>query len=195
MHTRPSCNKHRCQRAPKAQPFLSPGQRPGYRVHYQSSPERASPILSCGPHALIPHISLIKLEAVSGQQFSKFILERHRPMMCLLLLDVANDLGLLGFTNGKSPIPRLPGESHHSLLFHPPGRCSFDFLNNAAHRQGSRLCEQDVHMIRHAACLQRRTLHLAKDSHEVAVKGGTYLLVNPRLPVLGAEHQVNQDLG
>jgi hypothetical protein len=58
----------------------------------------------------IPNISFINVDPMSLADCSELILERHAPVMFLLVGNVTFDVFDVGLAHGKDPIARLPLE-------------------------------------------------------------------------------------
>jgi len=63
----------------------------------------------------IPNVPFIKIKTMATQEHPKLFLERHRPMMLFLLLDVPPNMFQLRLADGKRPVSILPTKARKRL--------------------------------------------------------------------------------
>ena len=72
----------------------------------------------------LPHLSFVDLDVVCLAHASVFVLKRHLPVMFGLIADVIIDRGQQRVTDGKRPVPGLPGKDRSTtFVFLRPFRC------------------------------------------------------------------------
>jgi hypothetical protein len=80
-------------------------------------------------------------------------------------------------------------------LLHPLGRAFLDFLNHLAQRQGLREKEEQMNVISNATDFNGRAAEIVQCSGEIRKEARAQLGPNVRLPILGAEDEVNHVSG
>ena len=114
-------------------------------------------------------------------------------MMILLPGNVAGHGADLRFADREGSVPGLPAEALDALLFHPAGGDLLQLLDDLGDAARSRQREERVDMIRGSTGLHRRAVEVLKDPSEVRMRCTPHLAMNQRLPVLGAEDEVDQN--
>jgi hypothetical protein len=142
----------------------------------------------------IPHISLIKLDAVPLEQRAEFILKAHPAMMFLLAFDVSPHRLDVGLAHRKSRVSRLPTELRkaRTIILYPFGTTLLYFLDNLLQWMVFRQCEERMNMVFHAANDERGAFPLLEDASLVSEQSVAMYLWNPRLAVLRAVNQVHE---
>jgi hypothetical protein len=118
-------------------------------------------------------------------------------MMLLLAADVsAHGLDLPG-ADTEFAVATLPREIGipRVLLLEPHGRPGFHLLNNFCGRVVFGLGEQDVNVVAHGIDFDQGRIMVLKNAGDVGVELAALVIAKKWAAVLGAEHEVNDDVG
>ena len=145
----------------------------------------------------VPDISFVILNGVFFQEATVFVLEGNLAMMFLLVGDVTDDGGLVARADGKRAVTRLPVEATEpgELFVNPLGGTGFDFLDQIGYGDGARQREKQMDVVGHGIGGEEITTAAPDDAANVAMKLVPPEIIEQRRAVLGAENQVNENIG
>jgi len=149
------------------------------------------------PNASIPHVPLVDLDAVSATQGAELVLEAHLVVVLLLILDVATEGVEARLPDGEDAVAALPGEVAIGVApgLDPLRGVFLDLLDDLGDRDGAREGEEDVHVVIGAAELMGGAAEAAARAYEVALELLLDLGADEAMAALGAEGEVEQDVG
>src|SRR4051812_39983275 len=143
-----------------------------------------------------PDVALVIGNPMTFEEPEVLLLERSRPMMLVLAPHILPDLIDPGLADGECPIPRLPLESSGQppRFVDPFRRVRLDqpdHLGDGAVRPKSRY---NVKMIGHAADLEENAALGLDDPRDVLLQLIPKRWLDHRLPILGAEDDVVEEV-
>lgn len=145
----------------------------------------------------VPHIAFVIVGCVFGEKVTVFLLKRPRAVVFLLGVDVMEQGVLLTHAHGECSVALLPVEAVELRVsfFQPFTGRGFDFLHQVCHGKSAGKTHRQMHMIRHAADAIRLAIHVPYCPGEKGVGLLTHARRQPRIAVLGAPYQMNEDVG
>lgn len=169
---RPRTSCHPCDEGLKARPIPRP---PATR--------------SCS----IPHIRLIMGHAVFVQECAELFLERARPVMLLLIIDVAAQGLNIRRPDGEASITPLPGESAQlrCLGLEPLGGSGLQCFDQSGDGDRARHPQREMNVIGHATHAVAFAPSIPRHSGEIRMEVGTDAGAKTGKAVPGAEDDVD----
>jgi len=103
----------------------------------------------------------------------------------------------VNWTHAEFSVARLPGEIRIPRIdrLDPGGRGSFDLLDNFRWRVVLRLREQDVDMVAPGIDFDEWRIVVLEHTGDIGVEFATLLVAQQLATTLGAEHEMDDDIG
>lgn len=173
----------------KARAHLAWGEAPGEcRINSGGLKARAK--------RLVPYEPLVKRHTVFGEQRAHLGLKISSLMVPRLIVDVPHQRLSITKPYRERRITALPPKSGEFRPFSldPFRRCDFQFLYSPRHSCRSRKEERNVNMICDSTNANANVLRAIHYRRKVGVHLASYVLLQKRPSILGAEHQMHKNI-
>jgi hypothetical protein len=178
-------------KAPKARPIPAWGVAPCLSKGDGRGLKARSIIIS------IPHISLVRFDAVFLEKGTKFFLKVLFSMMRFLGIDVLKQCIKISRANGESAITSLPSKLGKvgGLSLEPGRGRGFRLFNNFSNRFGTRDTDRKMDVVGGSAGTVAFASRVADERGEVCVERGADGFAEERLAVFRGEDYVDEEEG
>ena len=154
----------------------------------------APPGLTDHPAPSPPHVPLIPLDPMPGEEIAELVLKTTFTVMFNLTTDVGDGRVACRQADAERTVTLLPGEApvREECAVHPGRGRRLERAHGVRQRHVRRKRDQRVDMILDPANRQRRETTVAGDAAEHGVETIAPCVSDQRLPVAGAEDDVDQ---
>ena len=146
---------------------------------------------------LVPHIAFVIGDAMPPKKRAVFVLKCYRPVVFVLGHNIRFHIGHLGCADGKRAITGLPMKLIVARALRAQPVCGIGFQLACHVRDGvrARQAKEQMNMVGNAADLDRVAIESIEDARKIGVEFGQRCIVENRVAVFGAEHEMNGEVG